>query len=79
MHTLMVALISGPAILCVCKDIMNVYNAALNHGSACRRTSILMDGILFDDYKIFVRMAVAGRSSINLAVLSVEEAPLCVA
>jgi len=79
-HSLVVALIFTPVILRVREDIVNVYNTTLNHGTARRRASIPMDGIWFHDpFKKFIRMAIAGRNSINVAILSVDETLLRIA
>ena len=80
MHSLVGALIYSPAILGVCEDIVNMHNTTLKHGTACRRASILLDRISFHDlFEKFFGMAVAGRNSINVSILSVDEAPLSVA
>ena len=80
MHTLFAAVLRAPAILLVRKDIVNVHDATLQHGAARRRASILMNWVWFRDlFEKFIRVAVAGRNSINVPILSVDETPLGVA
>ena len=74
MHSLVIALIFAPVILRVREDIVNVDNTTLNHGTACCRASVRTDGVRFHDlFKKFIRMAVAGRNSINVPILSIDE------
>jgi hypothetical protein len=76
-YFLLAAVIGSPAILRVCEDIVNVHDATLQHGAARRRASILMNWVLFRDlFEKFIRVAVAGRNSINVSILSVDETPL---
>jgi hypothetical protein len=79
-HSFVAVLVLGPVVLGVSEDIVNVHNTTLDHGTARRRASIAMDGVLFDDIlNKFIRMAEAGRSSINVAILSLDETPFGVA
>ena len=79
MHSFVAVLVLGPVVLGVSEDIVNVHNTTLDHGTARRRASIAMDGVLFDDILNKFRMAVAGGSSINVAILSIDETPFGVA
>src|SRR5262249_38997109 len=80
MHPRIVAMIVGPAILGIFQDIVNMDNATLQGGAPCRGASILTDWVaIYNFLDEFSRVAVVGRGTINISVLSVDQSPIGVA
>ena len=62
------------AVVLVSENIGNMHDAAFQHSAARRRASILLDWVLFHLLEKFMRVTETGGNSINVPILSVDEA-----
>ena len=74
MHFFLAADTYSPAIVGVSECIGNVHDATFQHSAARSGIPILVDWALFHLLEKFIRVAEAGRNSINVPILPVDEA-----
>ena len=80
MHPLVAAVILGPPVFGICEDIVDVDNTTLQDSSPRCRASVLTDWIsLYDFFDEFSGVAIAGGSTIDIAVLPIDQASVGVA
>jgi hypothetical protein len=80
MHLRLVAVVVAPSIFWVSEDIVNVDKATFQDGSTRCRASIPADWILlYNCFDPFCCVAIAGRSTIYVSVLPIDQPSVGVA